>query len=142
MKQGNFYNLELNTKELATGKSLKIFSTEFLKNHEPSISKNSLIFCKPIKIFVVQLQGKYTFYIHSLIFPFESYYEQGESFHQDKMNIEKRYQGRSNAAMMADYECCPTEKMYPCRCDVHQTTSTNRARGESSSSGCHYQNYC
>ena len=48
--------------------------------------------------------------------------EQGERFHQDISDMEKRYQGRWDVNFLADYCCCPQKDVEFAQTEVLEET--------------------
>ncbi|GBM64476.1 hypothetical protein AVEN_194234-1 [Araneus ventricosus] len=108
----------METSERKTWKSLKLVITSFLGNKkspnyksilEKVIKKFNILGCS-MSLKVHFLDSHLDYFPENLGAVSE---EQGERFHQDIKEMERRYQGKWNASMIADY-CWMLQRYNPC----------------------------
>ncbi|GBM33335.1 hypothetical protein AVEN_179681-1 [Araneus ventricosus] len=127
MKDENF-ETKMETNERKAWEYFKLVITSFLGNKK-DINYKSIVeeMIKNFKILGCSMSLKVHFLdSHLEYFPENSgavSEEQGERFHQDIKEIERRYQGKWNVSMIADY-CWMLQRDNPCK--VHKRKSDKR----------------
>ncbi|GBN45433.1 hypothetical protein AVEN_183448-1 [Araneus ventricosus] len=127
MKDENFEtNMEINERKAM--ESFKLVLTSFLGNKkEPNYNYIVEVMIKNFKILGCSMSLK----VHFLDSHLDNFpenlgavsEEQGERFHQDIKEMERRYQGKWNVSMIADYSW-NLQKDSPCK--VHKRKSDKR----------------
>ncbi|GBO10078.1 hypothetical protein AVEN_47977-1 [Araneus ventricosus] len=127
MKDENF-ETKMETNERKAWESFKLVITSFLGNKkDPKYKSIVEEMIKNFKILGCSLSIKVHFLDSHLEYFSENLgavsEEQGERFHQDIKEMERRYQGKWNVSMIADY-CWMLQRDYPC--EVHKRKSDKR----------------
>ncbi|GBO02881.1 hypothetical protein AVEN_58492-1 [Araneus ventricosus] len=128
MKDENF-ETKMKTNERKAWESFKLVITSFCGNKkDPNYKSIVEEMTKNLKILGCSMSLKVHFLDSSLDYFPENLgavsEEQGERFHQDIKEMERRYQGKWNASMIADY-CWMLQRDTPCK--VHKRKSGKRS---------------
>ncbi|GBM61960.1 hypothetical protein AVEN_60816-1 [Araneus ventricosus] len=116
---------KMETNERKAWESFKLFITSFLGNKkDPNYKSIVEEMIQNFKILGCSISLKVHFLDSHLVYFSENLgavsEEQGERFHQDIKEMERRYQGKWNVSMIADY-CRMLQRDYPCK--VHKRKS-------------------